>query len=67
MEGSIAPHGGTLCELLVHGEKLAQLKQEAQKLTSILLTPRQLCDVELLLSGGFSPLKGFMNKEDYDR
>lgn len=31
------------------------------------LTPRQLCDLELLLSGGFSPLTGFMNRTDYKR
>ena len=30
------------------------------------LTPRQLCDLELLLSGGFSPLRGFMNRADYE-
>ncbi len=30
------------------------------------LTPRQLCDVELLLNGGFSPLCGFMSRADYE-
>ena len=30
------------------------------------LTARQICDLELLLSGGFSPLTGFMNQEDYE-
>jgi sulfate adenylyltransferase len=30
------------------------------------LTPRQLCDLELLLNGGFSPLRGFMDRADYD-
>ena len=29
-------------------------------------TPRQICDLELLLSGGFSPLQGFMNRADYE-
>jgi sulfate adenylyltransferase len=29
------------------------------------LTPRQLCDVELILNGGFSPLKGFLCQQDY--
>ncbi len=34
---------------------------------SIVLTQRQLCDLELLLNGGFHPLEGYMNSKDYDR
>ena len=34
--------------------------------TSLTLTDRQLCDLELLLNGGFAPLNGFMNQKDYD-
>jgi len=34
--------------------------------TSITLTQRQLCDLELLLNGGFAPLQGFMNERDYN-
>lgn len=30
------------------------------------LTPRQVCDLEMLLCGAFAPLKGFLNKQDYD-
>ncbi len=33
---------------------------------SIILTPRQLCDIELLMNGGFAPLTGFMNRADYN-
>ena len=62
----IEPHGGTLCDLLLKGEELEKVQQEAIKLTSITLTLRQLCDIELLLSGGFSPLTGFLSKGDYD-
>jgi hypothetical protein len=36
----------------------AQLSAEAEKLPAIILTERQLCDLELILSGGFSPLEG---------
>ncbi|MDQ2993585.1 MAG: adenylyltransferase, partial [Pseudomonadota bacterium] len=35
-------------------------------LRALTLTPRQLCDVELLLNGGFSPLRGFLTQVDYD-
>mgnify|MGYP001098806291 CR=1 FL=1 len=33
---------------------------------SIVLDKRQLCDLELILNGGFNPLKGFMNKKDFN-
>ena len=62
----IEPHGGTLCDLLLQGEELQRVQEEAINLPSITLTPRQLCDIELLLSGGFSPLCGFLSKQDYD-
>jgi sulfate adenylyltransferase len=29
------------------------------------MTQRQLCDLELILNGGFSPLEGFMTEADY--
>uniref|UniRef100_A0A7S4NQB7 Sulfate adenylyltransferase n=1 Tax=Paramoeba aestuarina TaxID=180227 RepID=A0A7S4NQB7_9EUKA len=52
-------------ELLVTGPALDKLKEEAKDLPTITLTPRQLCDVEMLLNGGFSPLEGFLNEDDY--
>ncbi len=62
----IEPHGGELCELLLTGDKLEAAQQEAINLPSITLSPRQLCDIELLLNGGFSPLRGFLSQKDYD-
>ena len=44
----------------------AQLELEAGKLPAIVLTERQLCDLELIMNGGFSPLEGFMNEKDYN-
>lgn len=52
--------------LLVSETSKVQLKKEAMDYVSWDLTPRQICDVELLLNGGFAPLKGFMNQADYD-
>jgi sulfate adenylyltransferase len=43
-----------------------KLKAEAGELPSWDLTARQLCDLELLMNGGFNPLKGFLTEEDYD-
>lgn len=34
---------------------------------SLILTQRQLCDLELIMNGGFSPLNTFMNRKDYER
>jgi len=48
-------------------ERSAELKAQSKDWPSWDLTPRQLCDVELLLSGGFSPLRGFMRRADYER
>ncbi|MCH8935002.1 MAG: bifunctional sulfate adenylyltransferase/adenylylsulfate kinase [Gemmatimonadetes bacterium] len=62
----IAPHGGTLIDLLVDDERVDQLKDASRDWESWDLTARQLCDLELLLSGGFSPLTGFMTQADYE-
>ena len=61
------PHGGVLKDLLARdASKHDQLEEEAEKLPAILLTERHLCDLELILNGGFSPLEGFMNEKDYN-
>lgn len=62
----IPPHGGTLKERLL-GEKEAEtLKKRAKDFPSWDLTERQLCDLEMIMNGGFSPLEGFLGKADYD-
>jgi len=61
----IAPHGGELINLIAEPERAAELKSHSREWPSWDLTPRQVCDLELLLSGGFSPLRGFMTRADY--
>lgn len=63
----IAPHGKKLTALMVDTERANELRLESRDWPSWDLTPRQLCDLELLLNGGFSPLTGFMMRSDYDR
>ena len=63
----IEPHGGVLKELYVPAGKADRVKSQARAYPSWDLTSRQLCDLELLLNGGFSPLEGFLNQADYDR
>ncbi|MBL3586775.1 bifunctional sulfate adenylyltransferase/adenylylsulfate kinase [Rhodovulum sulfidophilum] len=53
-------------ELYVSYESAQKLKVEAGDLPSWDLTPRQICDLELLMNGGFNPLKGFLDEADYD-
>ena len=53
------PHGGVLKDLLARdAPRHAELDAEAETLPAIVLTERQLCDLELILNGGFSPLEG---------
>ena len=62
----IPPHGGELVDLIAQPETVNELKASSREWPSWDLTARQLCDLELLLSGGFSPLRGFMNRADYE-
>ena len=62
----IAPHGGKLVDLVAQPERIQELKAHSCQWPSWDLTARQVCDLELLMSGGFSPLSGFMNQEDYE-
>ncbi|KAL8819229.1 MAG: hypothetical protein Q9191_007776 [Dirinaria sp. TL-2023a] len=61
------PHGGVLKDLVARDAPIHdKLVAEAEQLPAIILTERQLCDLELILNGGFSPLEGFMNEKDYN-
>ncbi|HDK45316.1 MAG TPA: adenylyltransferase, partial [Actinobacteria bacterium] len=62
----IKPHGGELVDLLVDEARTAELKEASRDWPSWDLTDRQVHDLELLLTGGFSPLRGFMSREDYE-
>ena len=62
--GVIAPYGGTLVDLMVPEGDRSAVKASAAK--TLECSDRNACDVELLVVGGFSPLRGFMHQEDYD-
>ena len=62
MQNNLAP----VPELYVSYDSSQKMKLEAADLTSHNLTPRQICDLELLMNGGFNPLKGFLSEADYN-
>ncbi|EDK40985.2 hypothetical protein PGUG_05083 [Meyerozyma guilliermondii ATCC 6260] len=62
-----SPHGEVLQDLVTRDRPQREnLLAEATGLKKLELTARQLCDLELILNGGFSPLTGFLNEEDYN-
>ena len=61
----INPHGGKLRYLVVDSDASAVLKQKAKSLPSWTLNDRQVCDLEMILNGSFSPLTGFLSEGDY--
>ncbi len=59
-------HGGALKELYLGEAAADEAKQRARDYQSWDLTDRQLCDLELILNGAFSPLEGFLGRADYE-
>jgi len=62
MQSHLAP----IQELYVSPDSAQKLKRDAADLPSLDLNQRQTCDLELLMNGGFSPLKGFLGEDDYN-
>jgi len=60
------PHGGELKDLYLDGDAVEQEKDKAREYVSWDLTDRQVCDIELILNGAFSPLEGFLTEAEYD-
>jgi sulfate adenylyltransferase len=65
--GLVSPYGGPLVDLMPPPEMLAEEKERALGLPSVQLSDRAVCDLELLATGGFSPLDRFMGREDHQR
>ncbi len=62
----VKPHGGALVDLMVGEAEAERLRCESQEYPSLTLSQRQLCDLELLMNGAFSPLDGFLGQADYE-
>ncbi len=59
-------YGGELVDLMVSADRAAELKAASASFPSWDLSDRQLCDLELLMNGAFSPLRGFMGRQAYE-
>jgi sulfate adenylyltransferase len=62
--GLIQPHGGSLVDLMVPADQREAVRTGVDRVVAC--SDRNACDVELLVVGGFSPLRGFMHQEDYE-
>lgn len=63
----VPPHGGKLLPLLVTGEERDKAFNEARALPHVRLNSREVSDLIMLATGAFSPLEGFIGREDYER
>ncbi|MEJ2188859.1 MAG: adenylyltransferase, partial [Acidobacteriota bacterium] len=66
MDNLIAPHGLRLVELLADEERASEMREQSRDWPSVDLNQRQLCDLELLLNGAYSPLDRYMGSTDYE-
>src|SRR3990170_7894367 len=66
MHETIPAHGGELIDLTARGDEREALRERAAALSALRLNDRTISDLELLGNGGFSPLRGFMGRADYD-
>ncbi|AFZ25610.1 sulfate adenylyltransferase [Cylindrospermum stagnale PCC 7417] len=64
---AIAPHGGELVNRVATAAQKAEFLSKAEFLPRVSLDDRAVSDLEMIAIGGFSPLTGFMNQQDYDR
>ncbi|MFM7383759.1 MAG: sulfate adenylyltransferase, partial [Microcystaceae cyanobacterium] len=64
--GSIAPHGGQLINRIATAAEKAEFLAQADTLPRVQLDERATSDLVMIAIGGFSPLKGFMEQEDYE-
>jgi sulfate adenylyltransferase len=66
MQSLIQPHGGTLINRIVTGSDAERLEELANGLKRLVLNYRELSDLEMISTGAFSPLEGFVTSKDYE-
>jgi sulfate adenylyltransferase len=66
MKETIAPHGGKLISRELHGKEADEARRKAAGLKKLILAPHEVSDLEMIATGAFSPLEGFMGREDME-
>lgn len=67
IDSTITPHGGTLVSRVLEGSERTEALSVAQAAPRITLSEVGLADLEMIATGGYSPLRGFMGRADYER
>ena len=67
LEHLISPHGSRLVDLMVDQDRATEIREQSRDWPSVDLGPRQLCDLELLINGAYSPLDGYLGAADHRR
>jgi len=65
-DGPIEPHGGRLVDRVVRAEERQERLREAAEMPQVALGARTLSNLEMISTGVFSPLEGFMDRETYE-
>ncbi len=66
MEGIIPAHGGKLIDRILKGDERLAAMDRAKSLKRLILSQREIADLEMIATGAFSPLEGFVNSKDYE-
>ena len=66
MNAAPVAHGGSIVNLMADDERAGELKRLSRDFCSMTLSTAAAYDLELLMNGAFSPLTGFMGRDDYD-
>ena len=62
----IEPHGKTLVSFHLSADELSEYSELSNKISSLTLSLKQQCDLEMISNGAFSPLSTFNNQKDYE-
>ena len=62
----IKPHGKTLVSFHLSADELSEYSELSNNISSLTLSLKQQCDLEMISNGAFSPLSTFNNQKDYE-